>query len=69
MPFYIEYLGEYYIVQKFTEVIKNQLLTLPVNDSDVKKGRSQVTKTIIPKSLKEQYVDIEVNKWRINSCA
>lgn len=67
VPFYIEYLGEYYIVQKFTEVIKNQLLTLPVNESDVKKGRSQVTKTIIPKNLKEQYVDIEVDKWRIIS--
>ena len=65
-PFYIEYLGEYYIVQRFTELVKNQLLKLPSNP-EIRQGRAQITKTIVPNNLKEQYVDIEVNKWKIIS--
>ena len=65
-PFYIEYLGKYYLVEKYTEVQKNQLIALPV-EGEVVRGRSKVTKTVVPKNLKEQYVDIEVPKWKIIS--
>lgn len=67
-PFFVEYNGEYYRVQKFSEVAKNQLLTLPQSEeSELRRGRSQVTKTTIPKTFKEQYVDVEIVKYRIIS--
>jgi len=67
-PFYVEYNGEYYRVQKFSEIQKNQLMTLPSqNDSQNRAGRAQVTTTTIPKTFQEQYVDIEVVKYRIIS--
>lgn len=34
---------------------------------EVLRGRASVTKTIIPRTLKEQYVDLEINKYRIIS--
>lgn len=64
--FYVEYLGEYYLVQRIIEVVKNQLLKLPSNP-EVKQGRAEITTTIVPNNLKEQYVDIEVSKWKIIS--
>jgi hypothetical protein len=65
-PFYIEYNGEYYLVETFTETVSNQLMSLPQDDT-ITRGRSKVTRTIIPLNIKEQYVDIQVIKWRIMS--
>jgi hypothetical protein len=67
--FYVEYNGDYYKVEKFTETLKNQIMPIPIFNSagTVNKGRAQITKTIIPNTLTEKYVDIELTKYRIIS--
>jgi hypothetical protein len=76
-PFYVEYQGEYFIVKRFTETLKNQLLTLPSQVEEVR-TRSSVglmsdrkpaptERFVVPKTLKEQYVDVEISKYRIIS--
>lgn len=62
--FYVEHKGEYYKVQKFIEILKNQLLTLPV-ETETQRGRAQVERISVPQTFKEQYVDVEVPKYRI----
>lgn len=56
-PFYIEYNGEYYKVEKFTEVLQNQLLTSST-------GVTSINDTSV---YVEDYSDIIVTKWRIIS--
>jgi hypothetical protein len=55
-PFYIEYNGQYYKVEKFKEVLQNQLVSSP-----------GITTLNEPSVYVEDYMDITISKWRIIS--
>lgn len=50
-PFYVEYRGEYYKVEKFTEILQNQIVAVPQPGG----------------LLSQQYVNLDVTKYRIIS--
>ncbi len=58
-PFYVEYLGNYYKVEKFTETIPNQLVGVQGNFANFN--------TQTPGLVNEQFEDVIINKFRIIS--
>jgi hypothetical protein len=79
-PYYIEYKGEYYKVEKVKTVEKNKLITVPeVNNPTVmveddnssrpnlKKRPSNITNIDQPKTLASFYVNIEKTQYKIIS--
>ena len=66
-PFYIEYNGGYYKVERFTEILENQLMSLSDDATSIKKPKSIDFVDSEPKKVIEQYVNLEVVKYRIIS--
>jgi hypothetical protein len=58
-PLYVEYLGNYYKVEKFTETLKNQLIGV--------QGSLSVINSGVPNIVNDQYVDVTVTRFRIIS--